>query len=74
MDTNLKFDAIKFITTTLKDMRGDVKYAYPSSIYGNFDASRGHTALQMISSKLETLGNFLDALSQDTDVKAGGTE
>lgn len=69
MESNMKFDAVKFLKATLDDMRGDIKYAYPSPLdpysKGTYDSSRGHAALQMVSSKIETLQNFLAALSQE---------
>ena len=52
MDQNLQLNTIDFLKNTLKDMRR------------LFDESRGHAALQMIGSKIETLMNFLDALEQ----------
>lgn len=65
MDTNVTLDAVKFLRTTLKDMKDDVNYAYPKSpgrTVGTFNSNNGHASLQMISSKLETLNNFLDAI------------
>ena len=66
METNVTLDAVKFLRTTLADMRGDIDYAYPNRVLGdgkgNYESSRGHAALQMISSKIETLNNFLNAI------------
>lgn len=61
MDQNLQLNTVDFLKNTLKDMRSDINYAYPSRL---FDESRGHAALQMVGSKIETLMNFLDALEQ----------
>lgn len=78
MDTrNLSLDTIAFLRKTLKDMRGDISYAYPKNAFGKglYDSENGHTALQMVSSKIETLNNFLDAIQTGSEeIKAGGTE
>lgn len=64
MDQNLQLNTVDFLKNTLKDMRSD--YACPSRL---FDESRGHAALQMVGSKIETLMNFLDALEQKPQSK-----
>jgi hypothetical protein len=66
METNMTLDAVKFMRSTLEDMRGDINYAYPSHVLGdgkgNYESGRGHAALQMVGSKIETLTNFLNAI------------
>lgn len=63
METKMTFDAVTFLRETLKDMRGDVDHAYPKPL-SRFCPANGHAALQMVSSKIEVLNNFLDAIEQ----------
>jgi hypothetical protein len=61
----MTLDVVEFLRSTLEDMRDDVSYAYPKPYWrkkGEYDPDRGHAAMMMVSSKIETLNNFLDAL------------
>jgi hypothetical protein len=68
METNVTFDATKFLRSSLEDMRDDISYAYPKlsvlDTKGTFDQHRAHAALQMVGSKIEVLTNFLNSIEQ----------
>jgi hypothetical protein len=64
---NINLDTIKFMKKTMSELRSDINYAYPNEYY---DTGRGHTALQMVKSKIEVIDAFLSALNE-TDRKSG---
>lgn len=77
METGLRLNVAQFLQETLTDMRADVNYAYPEQrdVYDRalgrmFDADRAHAALCMVTSKIETLENFMSALSSKVPATA----